>query len=560
MSSTSSNWITCLLCTLLFTTTAAYAQDSSNYVLLRRATTHSPEGLRAPTSVYPIFVPRIAYSRNSYVTGLDMNIYRSLCPTKGNDPTNDGGENWELATVNTSATLDVPARFSTFAAAWAFLQNAMIGQGRVVTIKFADGNYSFGASRFVINHPQGSQIAIVGDTTTPAKVILNFSGPSVPFTGYYRDNWAFWAINAGHTIGLIDGFTINGPGMTAANAYGAIAISASNASSVKVGPHVTINNAYAGVAAFFSSTIWADGITVTGGGDGNIWAYAGSTSSCNGCTSSGANTFYSKSGALVDNFSYLFAPNLKTSGNSCGVSLFSGSSAKLNSAQLGEGLCFVGMNTTESYDGKFGPTQSGMMEDLQNWSWNDLVNKSDRGYKPFDLTWMANSAVGGIGAINNSGNDIHCSLGGSAQTVRAVFGISGNSADCSTNGASQFAIFTHDAKPVKFGTNNTQGFQIDRDNQTVYTVLGKKWGGTYGLNATMGVATLSGGTVTIHTSAIGPLAAPEKEGDVIYLVLQNCVSCGSLSVGTVVPGKSFVIDSTNRSDVSNVLWEIKHIY
>src|SRR6266567_4053655 len=238
-----------------------------------------------PTLAYPTYTSGASYSVNTYVTGSDMNIYRSLASTTGNDPITDRGRNWELATVNVNTTLNVPSRFTTFGEAWTFLQNAMIGQGRLVTIKFVDGTYNFGTTRFVINHPQGSQISIIGDTTTPTKVILNFTGPSVAFRGYIQANWAFWAINAGHNIGLIDGFTINGPGMAASNAYGAVAISAFGASSVTVGPHVAINNAYSGVAAFFNSTIWADGITVTGGGDGNIWAYAGSTISCNACTS-----------------------------------------------------------------------------------------------------------------------------------------------------------------------------------------------------------------------------------------------------------------------------------
>jgi len=517
-------------------------------------------GPEAPTLAYPIYISGATYSVNAYVAGSDMNIYRSLGSTTGNDPIIDRGKNWELAILNADTTLNVPSRFTTFEAAWMFLQNAVIGQGHLVTIKFGDGTYDFGAKRFVINHPQGSQISIIGNTTTPANVILNFTGPAIAFKGYIQDNWAFWAISAGHHIGLIDGFTINGPGMAASNAYGAVAISAFEASSVTVGPHVMINNAYSGVAAFFNSTIWADGITVRGGGDGNIWAYAGSTISCHGCTSTDASTFYSRSGALADNFSYLFAPSLKTSGNACGVSLFSGSSAKLDSAVLAEGLCFTGMNTTEGYGGNLGPTQNGIVEDSQDWHWNNLLNKSNGGYKPFDLTWTGSSAVGGVGTINNSGNDIHCFLGGSAQTVRTVFGLAGNIADCSTRGASQFAIFTYDAKPVKFGTNNRQGFQIDQNNQTVYTVLGKKWGGTHGSNATLGVATLSGGTATVSTTAIAAMAAPGGPGDAIYLTLQNCLSCGSLSVGKVVAGTSFIINSTNPLDASNVLWEIKHIY
>jgi len=66
--------------------------------------------------------------------------------------------------------------------------------------------------------------------------------------------------------------------------------------------------------------------------------------------------------------------------------------------------------------------------------------------------------------------------------------------------------------------------------------------------------------VTVRTTAIAALAEPGTSGDVVSLTLQNCVSCGSLSVGKVAVGTSFVIQSTNPSDASNVLWEIRHIY
>jgi len=79
---------------------------------------------------------------------------------------------------------------------------------------------------------------------------------------------------------------------------------------------------------------------------------------------------------------------------------------------------------------------------------------------------------------------------------------------------------------------------------------------THGSNATCGVSTLASGTVTVSTTAIATLAAAGSAGDAVRLTLISCSSCGSLSVGTVTSGTSFVINSTNGSDASKVFWEI----
>jgi len=89
--------------------------------------------------------------------------------------------------------------------------------------------------------------------------------------------------------------------------------------------------------------------------------------------------------------------------------------------------------------------------------------------------------------------------------------------------------------------------------------LGAKFTTTHGSNATAGVSTLSGGTVTVSTTAIAALATAGGSGDVVTLTLQNCSTCGTLSVGTVTAGTSFVINSTNIADASNVYWEIRHV-
>jgi hypothetical protein len=87
--------------------------------------------------------------------------------------------------------------------------------------------------------------------------------------------------------------------------------------------------------------------------------------------------------------------------------------------------------------------------------------------------------------------------------------------------------------------------------------LSKTLGCTTGANATCGVATLNGsGTVTVSTTAIAALSTGGA-GKIVLLSAQTCSNCGALSIGTVTAGTSFVINSTNILDASNVFWEIK---
>jgi hypothetical protein len=119
-------------------------------------------------------------------------------------------------------------------------------------------------------------------------------------------------------------------------------------------------------------------------------------------------------------------------------------------------------------------------------------------------------------------------------------------------------------------TINILGPPIQGTNETI-TNLYSVWnqageirndgldGCLHGSNKYCGVATLASGTVTVSTTAIAALAASGAAGDAVELVLQNCSTCGTLSVGTVTAGTSFVINSTNVLDASLVFWRIKHI-
>lgn len=77
--------------------------------------------------------------------------------------------------------------------------------------------------------------------------------------------------------------------------------------------------------------------------------------------------------------------------------------------------------------------------------------------------------------------------------------------------------------------------------------------GTATTNNTCGIATLSAGTKTVSTTQV-------NNGYGVRLTYQSCSSCGTLNVGTIVDGTSFVIHSSNGSDGSNVFWEIVNIH
>ena len=63
----------------------------------------------------------------------------------------------------------------------------------------------------------------------------------------------------------------------------------------------------------------------------------------------------------------------------------------------------------------------------------------------------------------------------------------------------------------------------------------------------------------VFTGGASLAAGTGTSGGAIRLTLQTCSSCGILSVGNVVNGTSFVINSSNNSDASNVYWQIDAI-
>lgn len=115
--------------------------------------------------------------------------------------------------------------------------------------------------------------------------------------------------------------------------------------------------------------------------------------------------------------------------------------------------------------------------------------------------------------------------------------------------------------------SGSTGTSIGLESQNFTTSVGFYYGTFHGTNASAGVATLTSGTVTVSTTAIGALAVSGGAGNAVQLTFQTCVSCGFLALGTVTPGSSFVINSYSAPGVLNatdssstVYWQIQKLY
>jgi hypothetical protein len=224
-----------------------------------------------------------AYVSGNTAVGSDGNWYRAIASTTGNDPTSDGNTKWEMIRCNGNTTLSVSGggRFATIVPALAFIRNAVINTGATVTISVANGTYTHSA-QITIAHPYGSRISIVGDTTTPANVVLNFSSSTNGIV-----------VDKGTTLGNLNGFMFKGTWAgSGSTGLSLSAIFAYNGSRIFCGDvngtvcNIVIDDFYYGLNATKNGTIIAEGtsgsngVTVTDAGDVGVFAYRGSFISC----------------------------------------------------------------------------------------------------------------------------------------------------------------------------------------------------------------------------------------------------------------------------------------
>lgn len=99
--------------------------------------------------------------------------------------------------------------------------------------------------------------------------------------------------------------------------------------------------------------------------------------------------------------------------------------------------------------------------------------------------------------------------------------------------------------------HNAPSYALDVRGDIGIGTAGKKLRYKTGTNAAAGTGTLSGGTVTISTTAV-------TSSSLVFVTLTNSgtTNVGSLTVSAIVNGTSFTVTSTNASDTSTFNWFI----
>ena len=173
-------------------------------------------------------------------------------------------------------TLSVPSQYATIQLALNYLANKRIAAGTTVKIQVADGTYNLTAG-LNLNHPDGSQIQLLGNVTTPANVVLSVAG----------SGFDCLTVSDGNVLGLVNGFKFFKT-VKALAADNTTAILANKGARIFCGTAIVVDNWYYGIAAREHSHITCHSATVTNSGDVGIWAFCGSQIFCDNAVSNTA--------------------------------------------------------------------------------------------------------------------------------------------------------------------------------------------------------------------------------------------------------------------------------
>ena len=194
-------------------------------------------------------------------------------------------------------------------------------------------------------------------------------------------------------------------------------------------------------------------------------------------------------------------------------------------------------------------------------AWNGIANAGVGANSGSALTSGSTNSWIGAGAGNaltsgssntflgvNSGNAI--TTGGQNSILGAFTGNSGgldirtlsNRVVLSDGGANIRAYHNGTNWLIGTVTDGSTGI-LQLSGSLGLNTAGNKLNIATGTNASVGTGTLSSGTVTINTTAV-------TASSIIQVQLTSCSSCGTLYIGTVTAGTSFVVNSTNGADAS----------
>lgn len=194
-----------------------------------------------------------------------------------------------LIPVNT--TLSVPSQYASIQAACDYLGTVSISKAATITIKVANGTYNWVNIECKI--PQGDQVQVIGNTTTPANVVINVDNQNG------NSGFVFYR---GHRLNLIDGFTINGVtgwlahgNWTGGGAtFGAAFYAVEAGSGAQIGSNIRINKMYYGLLADHAASfavVGSGGLTINEAGDvGMLSRWGGSIDATNTTVTNSADT------------------------------------------------------------------------------------------------------------------------------------------------------------------------------------------------------------------------------------------------------------------------------
>ncbi len=171
--------------------------------------------------------------------------------------------------INEDTTLDVPADYADIKAAFTYLADKTIASGVTVTIQVADGTHDYsGVGTVNMNHPQGKQIRVLGDTTTPTNCVIDV-GDSTS-TAFLTD--------AGNILGLFDGFWVKHNSQKTAT-HGdnwdssSTGILADDGGSIYCGSAIVVSDFFYGISARQRAYVQCRDSVVYNAGDVGIWAF-----------------------------------------------------------------------------------------------------------------------------------------------------------------------------------------------------------------------------------------------------------------------------------------------
>ncbi|WP_414500282.1 right-handed parallel beta-helix repeat-containing protein [Zymobacter sp. IVIA_12111.31 C1] len=205
----------------------------------------------------------------------DNTLLKHLCSFRGAGALVYNGQSFLVGPIHSTITIHVPNTFATLAEAIACVELFEIHDG-FCNIQVADGTYEVAQMSPQINI--GPRVAILGNTSTPSNCVLKIACTS---------NQSCFNLEKGHSLGKINGFTIQGYNGHADNGtwnsecYGC-GIHVTDGSSVNIGGAMIINDMYYGIQAKFGASVNCDeGIIINRAGDCGVHAYAASIK-CNG--------------------------------------------------------------------------------------------------------------------------------------------------------------------------------------------------------------------------------------------------------------------------------------